>query len=288
MPAENVVAGWGQTIGAWGRNASDGNASMLSRSVGGFITGIDANVGEMWRFGVASGYARSRFQADERSSSGTIDNYHFGLYGGGQFGAIGVRAGAVHTWHDVWTNRSIAFAGGQGCCTSIFSDAVKASFGARTAQAFGEIGSSFYVGRAAIEPFANAAYVNVQTDGFTESGGAAALTANGQSNDAVFTTLGSRLAITHALADRATITTYGMLGWRHAFGDITPVMTMAFARGGSAFGISGNSPARDAALVEAGLNLHLSPSATIDLSYVGQISDRVTDHAFRGSLTWRF
>ncbi|WP_448043666.1 autotransporter domain-containing protein [Bradyrhizobium liaoningense] len=288
MPAENVVAGWAQTIGAWGRSAGDGNASALSRSVGGFMTGFDANVGEMWRFGVASGYARSWLQADERMSSGTVDSYHFGLYGGGQFGALGLRAGVVHTWHDVETSRSIAFAGGEGCCASIFSDSATASFAARTAQVFGEIGASFFAGRAAIEPFANAAYVNVHTNGFTESGGAAVLTANGQSNDAVFTTLGARAAITYALADRATITTFGMLGWRRGFGDITPVMAMAFASGGTGFNISGNSLARNAALVEAGLNVHFSPTATIGLSYVGQLSDRVTDHAIKGNLMWRF
>ncbi len=288
MPAENVVAGWGQTIGAWGRNAGDGNASALSRSVGGFMTGFDANVGEMWRFGVASGFARSWLQANERKSSGTVDSYHFGLYGGGQFGALGLRAGVVHTWHDVETSRSIAFAGGEGCCASIFSDTATASFAARTAQVFGEIGASFFAGRAAIEPFANAAYVNVHTNGFTESGGAAVLTANGQSNDAVFTTLGARAAITYALADRATITTFGMLGWRRAFGDIAPVMAMAFASGGAGFNISGNSLARNAALVEAGLNVHFSPTATIGLSYVGQLSDRVTDHAIKANLMWRF
>lgn len=288
MPAENVVAGWAQTIGAWGRSAGDGNASALSRSVGGFMTGFDANVGEMWRFGVASGYARSWLQADERMSSGTVDSYHFGLYGGGQFGALGLRAGVVHTWHDVETSRSIAFAGGEGCCASIFSDSATASFAARTAQVFGEIGASFFAGRAAIEPFANAAYVNVHTNGFTESGGAAVLTANGQWNDAVFTTLGARAAITYALSDRATITTFGMLGWRRAFGDTTPVMAMAFASGGTGFNISGNSLARNAALVEAGLNVHFSPTATIGLSYVGQLSDRVTDHAIKGNLMWRF
>ncbi|MDA9529102.1 hypothetical protein ACM42_11880 [Bradyrhizobium sp. CCBAU 25338] len=288
MPAENVVAGWGQTIGAWGRNAGDGNASALSRSVGGFMTGFDANVGEMWRFGVASGYARSWLRADERKSSGTVGSYHFGLYGGGQFGALGLRAGVAHTWHDLETSRSIAFAGGEGCCASMFSDTATASFAARTAQAFGEIGASFFAGRAAIEPFASAAYVNVHTHGFTESGGAAVLTANGQSNDAVFTTLGARAAMTYALPDRATITTYGMLGWRRAFGDTTPVMAMAFASGGAGFNISGNSLARNAALVEAGLNLHFSPTATIGLSYVGQLSDRVTDHAIKGNLIWRF
>lgn len=288
MPAENVVAGWGQTIGAWGRNAGDGNASALSRSVGGFMTGFDANVGEMWRFGVASGYARSWLRADERKSSGTVDSYHFGLYGGGQFGALGLRAGVAHTWHDLETSRSIAFAGGEGCCASMFSDTATASFAARTAQAFGEIGASFFAGRAAIEPFASAAYVNVHTHGFTESGGAAVLTANGQSNDAVFTTLGARAAMTYALPDRATITTYGMLGWRRAFGDTTPVMAMVFASGGAGFNISGNSLARNAALVEAGLNLHFSPTATIGFSYVGQLSDRVTDHAIKGNLIWRF
>lgn len=201
---------------------------------------------------------------------------------------IGLRSGIAQTWHDVAMDRAIAFSSGELCCASTFGDSVKADYRGRTMQAFGEVGVGYSAGRTIIEPFANAAYVNVHTDGFTESGGAAALAVNGHSSDAVFTTLGTRVTITHVLADSATISTYGMFGWQHAFGDITPAMTMAFASGGSGFNIGGNPLARNAALVEAGMNVRLSPTATIDLSYIGQLSDRETDHAIRGNLIWRF
>jgi uncharacterized protein with beta-barrel porin domain len=64
--------------------------------------------------------------------------------------------------------------------------------------------------------------------------------------------------------------------------------TLAFASGGTPFTIGGISLARDAALIETGFDLHFAPGATIGLSYVGQLSARVTDHAVRGGLTWRF
>lgn len=287
-PAERVTATWAQAIGAWGRNAGDGNAATLSRSIGGFVSGIDTTFNDMMRLGVAGGYTRSSLHVDERISSGAIDNYHLALYGGAQFGALGMRVGVANTWHDIETSRNIAFAGGESCCASSFRDSVKGDYRARTLQAFGELGFGLAVAGAAIEPFANAAYVGIRSDAFTESGGAAALTASGQSSDAVFTTLGTRAAIRGALADGTTITARGALGWRHAFGDLAPGMTLAFASGGTPFTIGGISMARDSALIETGFDLHFAPGAVIGLSYTGQLSARLTDHAVRGALTWRF
>lgn len=225
-PADRIVATWAQMIGSWGKHAGDGNAAALNRSAGGFLSGLDTTYGDRLRLGLVGGYTRSWLTVGDRSSSGAVDNYHVGLYGGGQFGALGVRTGVAHTWHDIDTSRSMIFSGGEGCCASVFSDMVKASYRARTAQAFGEVGFGFFAGRTAVEPFANAAYVNVDTDGFTESGGAASLTAAPQSNDAVFTTLGTRASVTQALAGGAWLTTFGTLGWRHGSRDVTPTMSM--------------------------------------------------------------
>lgn len=74
------------------------------------------------------------------------------VYGGGQLGAWGLRGGAAFTWHDIDSNRTIAFPG--------FFDATKASYGAHTAQAFGEIGHAFVLGYLAAAPFAGFAYVH--------------------------------------------------------------------------------------------------------------------------------
>jgi fibronectin-binding autotransporter adhesin len=46
--------------------------------------------------------------------------------------------------------------------------------------------------------------------------------------------------------------------------------------------------AKNAAVVEAGLDLAISQSATLGLSYTGQLAEDTQDHAFKGVLAVRF
>lgn len=82
---------------------------------------------------------------------------------GTQLDAIGLRFGVGHSWHDVKTDRSVAFGG--------FADKLSASYDASTTYAFGEVGYAMVMDRVTFEPFANVAFVHLDTDGFTESGG---------------------------------------------------------------------------------------------------------------------
>ena len=41
-------------------------------------------------------------------------------------------------------------------------------------------------------------------------------------------------------------------------------------------------------MVEAGLDLNLSPNATAGVSYAGQFGDGVEDNAVKGRFTWLF
>jgi len=52
-------------------------------------------------------------------------------------------------------------------------------------------------------------------------------------------------------------TARGTVGWRHAFGDATPLSTFAFA-GGDAFPIAGVPIAEDAVLIEGGIDIDLA------------------------------
>jgi uncharacterized protein with beta-barrel porin domain len=54
------------------------------------------------------------------------------------------------------------------------------------------------------------------------------------------------------------------------------------------FAISGVPIARDALLAEAGLDLAIGRSATVGVSYTGQIARYVHDHAAKGKFSWRF
>ena len=46
--------------------------------------------------------------------------------------------------------------------------------------------------------------------------------------------------------------------------------------------------ARDAALVEAGLDLALNAHAMIGVAYTSQLASNVSDHAAKGKFGWRF
>lgn len=274
----STLAIWGQGFGSWGHTDGDGNASRLNRSTGGIITGIDGLVAETWRLGLMAGYSHTNFGVSDGGSSGDSDNYHVGVYGGTQWGPLGFRTGVAYTWHDISTARSVNVPG--------FADRLKADYNAGTTQVFGELGYRVDIDRVALEPFINVAYVNLHTDGFTESGGLAALTSTGTTIDTTFTTLGLRGATSFMLGTMAT-TARGNLGWRHAFGDVTPFSTFALS-GSSAFSIAGVPVAKEAAVVGAGLDFAVARSTTVSISYGGQFGDKATDQNVRGSLAVRF
>ncbi len=224
-----------------------------------------------------AGSARTaRSRSARRGLAGESDNFHFAAYGGAQWGALGLRAGVACAWHDIETRRSIAFPG--------FSDQAEAAYDAGTAQVFGEFGYRIDHGGFAFEAFANAAYVSHDTDGFAEDGGTAALTGAGGSTDTSFTTLGVRAASEFVLG-RMKAAMRGMIGWRHAFGDVVPLSTHAFA-GGEA--VAGTPIGEDALVLEAGFDVSLSRNASLDISYSGQIASEAHDRGFRADLTLKF
>ena len=214
----------------------------------------------------------------DRASSGSSDNYHLGLYGGATWGELAFRAGASYTWHDITTGRSVSFPG--------FDDGLKAGYDAGAAQVFGELAHGIRAGDARFETFANLAYVNLRTDGFGERGGAAALAGASSKTEATFTTLGLRTSTAFNLG-RARLGAKGMLGWRHAFGDGTPLSAFRFG-GGEGFSTAGAPIARDAAVVEAGLDYAVSPRASLGVSYGGQLGSGVADHSIRANFSLKF
>jgi subtilase-type serine protease len=269
---------WGQGFGAWGHLDGDGNAARLDHSTGGFIAGGDALVGGEWRLGLLAGYSHTSFDVDDRAASGSSNNYHLGLYAGTQRGPLGFRSGLSYTWHRIETDRVVAFPG--------FSDGHAADYDAGTFQAFGELGYRLDTAAVSFEPYANLAYVNFDADDFSEDGGAAALSSGDRSSDATFTTLGLR-ASSQFMLGSMTATVRGGIGWQHAFGDVTPETSLAIA-GGSSFAVRGVPIAEDAALIEAGLDVNLTETATLGLDYQGQLASDAQEHGFNAKLAVRF
>lgn len=269
---------WGQAFGSLGHWNSDGNAAKFDRSIGGFFMGTDAPAFDTWRFGAVAGYSRTSFNAKDRHSSGTSDNYSGGLYGGTQWGDLAFRTGTTYTLSDINTSRRVNFAG--------FGDSLSGYYRAGTTQVFGELSYKMQAGNVALEPFANLAYVNLHTDGFSEKGGVAALMSQSTSTDATFTTLGLRPSTGFDLNGMA-VTAKGMIGWRQVFGDTTPNSVMSFA-GSALFSIGGVPIAKNAAVVDLGLDMRLSTNTTLGVSYGGQFGSGVTDQTLRANFNVKF
>jgi outer membrane autotransporter protein len=81
---------------------------------------------------------------------------------------------------------------------------------------------------------------------------------------------------------------HGMLAWRHAYGDTTLESRLRFSDGSAGFTVSGTPIARDAALIEAGVDLGITNTLTLGFSYSGQIAPDVRENAVRADLRWRF
>ncbi|TWT13958.1 autotransporter domain-containing protein [Reyranella sp. CPCC 100927] len=274
-----AITAWMQAFGAWGHIGGDGNAARADRSTGGLFVGADTTIDGTWTVGLATGYSRTTLDVDGRNSRAAIDSYHLALYGGARFGAVGVRVGAAHTWHSIDTTRGIAFGG--------FTDSTKADYNARTTQLFGDVGYTLALGSAAIEPFGSLAWVHLDSNRVSESGGAAALRGRGGSDSNLFTTLGVRAAAQVWNDESKSLTLRGKLGWRHAFGDVTPAARLAFV-GGTSFGVEGVPIARDAVVVEAGFDLKIGKSLTVGAAYAGVLSGDAQDHSIKGNLAYRF
>ncbi|MEM5582537.1 autotransporter domain-containing protein [Roseibium sp. AS2] len=227
------VTAWGKAYGSWGETGGNGNTAQMDHTSGGFFLGLDTDIFDGWRAGVLAGYGKTSFDVDARTSSGDADNYQLGAYAGHRFGALGLHLGAGYAWHDVSTTRNVS--------AGTLKNTLTADYAASTAHVFGEAGYMFETPFARLEPFAAAALIHQHSDGFTETGGAAALTVASTSQTLGTTTLGLRAEAQIAAIGASNASLTGSLGWRHAIGDLDAASTMQFS-GGDAVDISGTPP----------------------------------------------
>lgn len=264
---------WGQAFGSWGSFDSDGNAGSLDRDIGGFLAGVDGDVANNWRLGLVAGYASSSLHS--AAASANIDSYQVGLYGGTRWDAVDLSFGATYGRHDIDTTRSML----TGSTTGDYS--------ANSVQIFGEAGYTMDTAVAVIEPFAGLAYTHLKTDDFSEDGGVAALSGFGGSTEVTTTTLGLRASRQFSMGNGTVLTASGMIGWRHAFGDVTPEAALAFA-GDDTFRNKGLPIAEDALALTVGFDVDLSVDAKLGLYYNGQVGDGFIDNSVKANLSVKF
>ena len=199
---------------AWSQTNATANTAQMDTDLGGGLFGMDRALGQRGYVGLLGGYSQTSVAQRARVSSGSVETWSVGLYGGAEVGASRLRLGALYNGHSVTARRTVRVPGILG-----ISERLSARYDARSWQFFAEAGHQLQVRELLLEPFAGVSHIRLGTDGFSETGGTnAALTASSESNSRTLTTLGVR----SAMEVKDTVQARGMVGWRHAFGDTDP------------------------------------------------------------------
>jgi subtilase-type serine protease len=269
---------WTSVWGHWGDHDSDGNAARMQANGSGLLVGADVLAGSETRLGAVVGSGQTSVRVDDVGSSAHATATHLGFYGSTAIGGFQLQAGAAYAWQQVDSSRRIAF--------GEFNGVANGRYDADTAQAYVDGGYHFAIGEHAnLEPYLNVAEVQLRTEGFTETGTAAALAVQGDTTKQTIGTLGLRGSF--ELTDG--LRTHAGLGWQHAWGDVLSSSTQAFATGGvNSFSIDGVPVAHNALAATLGISFPLSKNTTFDTSYQGQFADHAKDQAARMSLTVTF
>ncbi|WP_126699917.1 autotransporter domain-containing protein [Aquibium carbonis] len=281
-PAGQRYALWTSFDGARGSLDGSANTAAIDRSSVGGAVGIDFAPSENARVGVLAAYHSADYDVDGRASSSSADSWEVGVYGGLRFDRLTLRGGAGYAWHDIDTAR-IATIGN-------FTEALSGSTAGGSLQLFGEISQDYVLAFGTrtlqVEPFAGIDYVRLSIDGYQETGGLAALSIAGSETDVAYSTLGIRSSVLlPSMGTGARLN--GMLGWRHGFGDLTPMSTASFA-GGSAFAVEGAPLSKNLAVVGAGVAVDFSASSSLSVDYRGAFGENSTDNGGEARFILRF
>ena len=193
-PADALSSGttfWAQGMGGWGKLNGNTNAAGTTGNFAGVLSGADVRLANNWLVGFALGYTGSSTNVSALASSAQVDTGLIAAYAGTSLGAWNLRLGGTYGINSVYTSRQIAFPG--------FMDHDTARFTVGTGQVFGEVGYGAAISSVAVEPFADLAYVHLDTAGFTENGGISALSASAATQDTGYSSIGLRAATAYRL-----------------------------------------------------------------------------------------
>jgi outer membrane autotransporter protein len=269
--------GWIVGYGMEGGIGSDGNATGLDYSFWGTTLGVDRVVdGTM--VGAAFGY--TPFDADRNAGVDHIEaeNYHFSLYGSTNFESS-YALGVVSYGHsDYDATRRIAFGG--------INRVAEADFDSDEFSAYAEAGLYRYVGQVVVQPLAGVQFINLDRDGFRETGAGDLNLALGRtSSNSLRGVLGARIARPFLTHSCHTIVPEIRARWMHEFLDEQEIISPRFVGlDGGSFAISGLDSDRDFLILGTGVTAGLTNHFSVFANYDTQISESETAHGGNGGL----
>ncbi|WP_028389486.1 autotransporter domain-containing protein [Legionella fairfieldensis] len=273
---------WLEGYGAWGNLFTPtANTASVKRRNNGLLIGVDTILMNQWRIGIVSGFGETDLRMPALSSQGDSDNAYLGVYTGNRWSRLTFRLGGNYEWHRLHTKRTVAFPG-------VF-DSLHSRNQLPTRQVFSELGYDVYSNKYhLVEPIAQLAYVDVHSNSFHEYGGISALNGFSVSDRMVYSTLGLRFNSLLWQTNQFVWQTRGLAGWQHAYDAISPTSLFAFS-GSNPFAITGVPIARDAALIDVGVDVSTYDNRLqFIVGYLAQLGGKTQDNGVQGTVRWRF
>lgn len=267
---------WLRGFGVTGDLDSSGAGNDgLSYDGGGFEVGYDTLIGKTSLIGVSAGYARISTDMDRPGATSDLDSYMVGLYGGTMLGGFDLsgQLGYVRNQYD--QSRYISFAG----------LTASADYDGSTMSAHGELGYTVASDGLIIRPAVAIDVMHLEVDDYTETGAPGFnLTADSQSDNLIR----SKVGVGARFGKGPVVPSLGLY-WGHDIEQVDGALSYVFAGlANSSFGIDANTPDRDAALIDAGLDASLSPAVDLAVSGTADLRDNASNYGLSVKLRYNW
>ena len=178
--------GWIQGFGQSGRAGSDGNAPSTRYSQGGAVYGADWGDDENGIFGVAASNSYVGFH-DSVAAGGQATSGQFGIYGLKHNELVYALGSMNYGLEQFDANRNVLVGNN--------NQTLRGSFLGHQFGAYAETGMKYHMGLVHLQPLFALQYLYLAQQGFSESGGSAALNVSANQADSLRTNLGGRIVV---------------------------------------------------------------------------------------------
>lgn len=270
----DTTTSWAQVFGYWDRLASSANAGSVTANSNGFMMGVDHEVAQHSRIGLAFGF--SGLETSVTNATASTQGYHLMVYGTTQAEVLRLSGSVGQSWYATNTTRQLS--GGLGTAS--------ASLDSNATQVFAELGMPLREGATTWQPFINASQNWLRTGSFQESGSEAALRGRSSDQSAGFGTLGLRAAHTWQTQDTAWQVD-AMAGWQRGWGDLAPTSTLQFDTG-NPFTVTAAPLTQNALALELSIGASLDASSRVSLTYAGTFGSGTSSQMVQAQINWQF
>jgi hypothetical protein len=271
---------WMQAFALRGEQDTTSEISGYDHELAGLAIGIDHRFTDGFSGGLSYGQAKNTVESDAAGSSTDIDSHLAALYGNYVKGSVYLN-GAVTTGKESYDSRRSILIGSA-------STPVTSRHDARTLSAAFGGGVLLRAGGGWIDPHLTLRYTQLEEDGFTETGGGAALTVAANTAEAFVSELGVRWAQTFAANGNSAWSPEASIGWLHDFSGTRLINAAYVGAPDASFAVEGQPVERDGALIGLGMTYRARGGFVSFLRYTAELRSGYMAQGVIGEIRYEF